>query len=87
MSIPTHKTFSESQKVYIPPKWHRDKLGGKSPSVEESGYRDFRVNAAEVAIEKEMILREYNRNKPPAAGAGGLVTNPGAGDDLDHIPV
>lgn len=49
--------------MYIPPKWHRDKLGGKSPTTEETSYRDFKVNAVDVAIEKEMILREYNRKK------------------------
>lgn len=69
--------------MYIPPKWHRDKLGGKSPATEEKGYRDFKVNAVDVAIEKEMILREYNRRKEPA---GGHVMS--AVDlDEDDIPV
>ncbi|KAG5361903.1 LIM domain-containing protein [Yarrowia sp. C11] len=84
MSIPTHKTFSESQKVYIPPKWHRDKTDGKSPQEEEFSYRGFKVNAAEVAIEKEMILREYNRKKD--GNAASHVTSHVA-PDLDDIPV
>ncbi|KAG5367117.1 LIM and senescent cell antigen-like-containing domain protein 2 [Yarrowia sp. B02] len=81
MAIPTHKTFQETQKVYIPPKWHRDKLGGKE---EDKSYRDFKVNAVDVAIEKEMILREYRRGhvteKTPE------IIQPDLGD-LEDIPV
>lgn len=71
--------------MYIPPKWHRDKLGGKSPATEEKGYRDFKVNAVDVAIEKEMILREYNRKRGTADV--GHVTSETALNDIDDIPV
>lgn len=97
--IPHHKHFAEEKgatKVYIPPKWHRDREQGKTIQEEDTtGYRGFKINAADVAIEKEMILREFERKKALAEGGGSvqravkseLGPSPGHYSDQTSIPV